>query len=95
MAPVGSRTNPAKGAVANFFQEFLGQSSSSSSREKGDEGFGEGNFRALFESIERGPTPAWRVAASVGVTPMRRPPRYLSGFGNEFRKTEALPGALP
>ena len=75
-----------KTLIGPIFFEFI--------QRKGDEGFGEGNFRALFQSIEEDQIRRGVLKPSVGVTPMATPRRYMSGFGNEF-ETEALPGALP
>ena len=54
----------------------------SSSSAKATEGFGEGNFRALFESV-RLTDCTWCGVAMTGL-------KYLSGFGNEHA-TERLP----
>ena len=83
-------------AIGPIFFEFI--------QRKGDEGFGEGNFRALFVSIEedqlrRGVLQRTRRSDAMNVmTSTARVTSanagYMSGFGNGF-ETEALPGALP
>ena len=74
--------------IGPIFFEFI--------QRKGDEGFGEGNFRALFEIDRGGSGPARRPKArGRGVAPMAATPEgYMPGFGNEF-ETEALPGRFP
>ena len=57
---------------------------------KGNEGFGEGNFKALFESLELDQI----RRGVVKVVHELRAMNYLSGFGNHFA-TESIPGALP
>ena len=90
-----------------FTQNLVGPCFFEIIQRKGNEGFGEGNFKALFESLEldqmrRG---ASRSTSRRGGSRMSivhasarrgRPRRrcYQSGFGNQFA-TEALPGALP
>ena len=47
-----------KTVIGPIFFEFI--------QRKGDEGFGEGNFRALFEVDRAGPDPAWRDQSGIG-----------------------------
>ncbi len=70
---------------------------------QGDEGFGQGNFRALFVSMERDQlrrgvskphdaNASWRGPHGAQAAPMNLV--YQTGFANEFA-SEAIEGALP
>jgi 4-hydroxyphenylpyruvate dioxygenase len=48
----GLANEPAKALLQIFSKNLLGPIFFEFIQRKGDEGFGEGNFRALFESIE-------------------------------------------
>ena len=52
-----------KTVIGPIFFEFI--------QRKGDDGFGEGNFKALFEAIERGDAPRWTM--SVRCVPVSVP----------------------
>src|SRR5690606_552009 len=84
-----------------FTQNALGPIFFEIIQRKGNEGFGEGNFQALFESIERDPMRrgvlSGRAPAGDGTGGARQAMadrNYMSGFGNAFA-TEAIPGTLP
>ena len=85
---------PTKTAAADFFQDLDRPNLLRVHPAKGRRGLWRRQFSRAVRIDRRGSNPARRVEASVGVTPMAPPPRYMSGFGNDF-ETEALAGALP